>query len=355
MRMLLSAALILLAAPSAFGVPPWLPEELPEDREAGREVLAFRTRFWMTRGSVDTRYQIAVPPEQVIPRGEVWYGQTWERGAKGLMVVYSAEFAPLRFLSLEAQYGKVSTHGDFRLHSWVHAPDIGTLTNLSNGATWSYPDHEDDVLAQGDQAGRSDWAAVNLYLRVLQPPPSASENEGLSHSLDLAVGAERYRSSTRATNYRRTASLGKFFPKLSLRALPGFDSTYEARWQGPHLGLREEVRAPHGISFEGSVFWSPFMEYRGDGYYNFSVGPGELRAQSPNYTDSAHGTAIHFQLGLAWEWSILRLEAGYQRFYFYSRTGTEEYYYYDGSVKNNQLNFATADLGGMYTGVSIRF
>ena len=97
------------------------------------------------------------------------------------------------------------------------------------------------------------------------------------------------------------------------------------------------------------------MEYQGKGFWNTSVGPGMLRAQSPNYTDSAHGTAIHFQLGMAKEWSLLRLEAGYQRFCFHSRTGTEEYHYYDGSVKNNQLNFATAELGGIYTGVSIRF
>ena len=304
---------------------------------------------------MDTRYQIAIPPELVNPRGEVWYGDTQERGVRGLMAVFCAEFSPVRFLSLEAQFGRSSTHGDYQLHSWIHAPDAATLIKYSNGATWSHPDHEDDAAAEGAQAGRSDWGAANLYLRVLGSPRPPGDDEGLSHSLDIALGVERYRASTRITDYRRTLSTGRFYPQQPVGPVPGVDSPYEAVWQGAHLGLREEVRGPYALIFDGTVFWSPAMEYQGKGFWNTAVGPGMLRAQSPNYMDSAHGTAIHFQLGLAWEWSILRLEAGYQRFYFYSRTGTEEYYNYDGSVDNTQLNFATADLGGIYTGVSIRF
>ena len=105
MKSLLFGILGLLLAATGFAAPPWLPEEPAEESETRRELFSFRTRFWMTGGSVDTRYQIAIPPELVTPPGEVWYGDTQERGVRGLMVVFFAEFSPIRFLSLETQYG----------------------------------------------------------------------------------------------------------------------------------------------------------------------------------------------------------------------------------------------------------
>ncbi len=317
--------------------------------------FSFRTRFWMTRGSLDARYQVPIPPQYIHPPGEVWYGQTTERGIKGMMAVYCAEAAPLHRLSFEFQYGKSHPSGNYRIHSWIHAPDAAPLTNYLNGATWWRPDHEDDRLSEADNAGQTSWAAANVYFRVFQSRPSASDEESLSHSLDIAVGVERYHALIQTTNLRRILSLAKFYAPAPIGPIPGANMSNEVTWKGPHVGLREEIHAPHGLSVDGSFFWSPFMKYSADGFENLSVGAGLLRGKTPNFQDRADGTAVHFQAGLAWAWKLLRVEAGYQRLYFYSRTGTERYYNYDGTVTDTELNFATAELGGMYTGVSIRF
>jgi len=103
------------------------------------------------------------------------------------------------------------------------------------------------------------------------------------------------------------------------------------------------------------VLWSPFMEYRGS-----TTRTCRRRAAAGAWNPRTSRTGrtarpIHFDLGATWTWSIIRLEAGYQRLYFYSRTGLRRYYNADGSVTDYTLDFATADISGFYTGASVRF
>ena len=97
------------------------------------------------------------------------------------------------------------------------------------------------------------------------------------------------------------------------------------------------------------------MTYRGEGFDNLGSYWLPLRDSAPNLVDTAKGTAVHFQLGARWDWKRLRLEAGYQRLYFYSRTGTRAFYGADGGVTNYQLDFATAEMSGFYAGAALRF
>ena len=323
--------------------------------EPRRPYVVLRSRLWMTNGTVNPRYSVQIPPELITPRAEVWLGETENRGSEGTMLIHSAELAPLNWLSLEAQYGREKSTGRYSDAYWIHAPESWRLTNLSNGAVWNNPNHEEDLRYASNVSSKRDWAAANLYVRLMDARIAGVDTFELLHSLDLALGAERFRQYSRLTALETTMSTAKYWPSVPLGPIAGFDSTYSAIWRGPHIGLREEFIAPYGFAFEGTAFWSPVMEYQGDGFDNFSAGPGGLRAQTPNFTDRARGTAIHFQFGLCWDRKITRIEMGYQRLYFYSRTGKRRYYYDDGSTVDYDLEYATAEMGGLYFGASLRF
>ncbi|MCX5797744.1 MAG: hypothetical protein NTY77_19815 [Elusimicrobia bacterium] len=325
-----------------------------EDAAFKRAFLTLRVRAWLTTGSVDTRFSY-----QKYSQPDGYTGETEERGAKGLMFVYSAEVAPIRWLSGEFQYGQDTHNGTYADHYWLHAPGA---TWTTSGGTLVSPDHVDDLVLGADARSRRDWTAGTIYARVLDLRPARADDPVWQEALDVAVGYERFRQYSHLTNLSVNMNrYGYYSAALPVGPIAGFDSSYSASWSGPHFGFRNEVAVPCGFSFEGMFLWSPFMVYRGEGYNNFGMSfPNAfdlptLRDSSPNFIDTAHGTAVHFQLGARWDWRMLRLEAGYQRFYFYSRTGTRTFLAADGSTPGRQLDFATAEMAGGYTGITLRY
>ena len=350
---------LLLAAPAAAASRSALDPE--SDQSAwgvpqGRPYVVLRSRAWLTSGTVATRYSTEVPPDLVTPPGgEVFLGETERHHLSGTMLLDSAEVAPLTWLSFEFQYGEDRPHGTYKDEYWIHAPSMAVLTNLSNGATWNSPNHENDLVFGADESGSQDWAAATIYLRVLESKLETPDSYELKHSLDIAAGAERYRQNSRRTNLAIVSNSMKYYSNAPPGPIAGYNSSYQALWQGPHIGLRDSVSVRGGFAVEGLVLWSPFMEYKGQDYENLAAQSGSARGGSPNIADWARGTAIHFDLGASWTWSIVRVEAGYQRLYFYSRTGLRRFYNADGTMTDAQLDFATADLAGAYAGVSLRF
>jgi hypothetical protein len=329
--------------------------DVPRDPH-GRAYVALTSRFWIADGSVNTRYNVQVPPNEVSPAGlDVFLGETRDYNVHGLMIVEGAELAPLRWLSFEAEYGSDKPAGGYGDHFWVDAPEATLLTNLSNGATWHNPNHEDDVVYSSDQSANREWVAASAFIRIIDS--SFLEVLNMRDTVDLAVGAERFRQNANMSNASIVFNENKFYaPGLPLGPIPGYASYYDATWQGPHFGFREEFQAKNDFSLTGILLWSPFMEYSGTGYDNLSVNPTGLRQADPNYADWAHGTAIHFFLTAGWSpvrW--LRLEAGWQRLYFYSRTGLRRYYNFDGSTNDVQLDYAQASLAGFFGGATLRF
>ncbi|MDD5630089.1 MAG: hypothetical protein PHU21_13555 [Elusimicrobia bacterium] len=321
-----------------------------EDESFKRELLTLRARAWFTIGSVDTRISKVIDQDILI-------GETEERGSNGLMMVYSAELAPIRWLSGEFQYGEDTHKGSYSDRYWVHSPQSSLLIDTANGATWRYPDHEADLAFAADARSRRDWVAGTIYARIIDLRPWRVDDPVWHETLDVAAGYERFRQYSNLTHLSVTVNQGKYFsPALSPGPIAGFDSGYSAVWSGPHIGFRNEIAVPGGFSFDSLFLWSPFMSYRGEGYDNMGgMYWYPLRDSGPNYVDTAKGTAVHFQLGLRWDWRMLRVEAGYQRFYFYSRTGSRTFSAADGSIPNMQLDFATAEIAGAYAGASVRF
>lgn len=320
-----------------------------------RPFVVLSSRLWLTSGSADTRYSVQIPPSQINPPTSVYTGETEERGASGLMLVGGAEIAPLEWLSLEVEYGADKVHGRYADRNWIHAPDASTLIYNPTGASWHNPNHEDDLVYGADTAVRRDWASASIYFRLLDSKLSRIENLGLRHSLDFAVGAERYRQYAGLTNLEITSNLMKFYSNAPPGPVPGLNSVYDAVWQGPHFGVREVIEAESGFCFSGLFLYSPAMAYRGLGFNNFAANSGAGRAENPNFVDWAHGSAIHFELSVGWTGSFLRLTAGYQRLSFYARNGLRRYYKGDGTVNDVLLDFAQADLGGAFAGASVRF
>lgn len=326
-----------------------------EERPPRRPWVILRSKLWLAGGSVDTRYSVQVPGSSIHPPTSVFLGETEERGGSGLMVVSGAEVAPLEWLSFEAEYGRARRRGRYADKYWVDAPDAATLTYAPTGAVWHYPNHEDDLVLGADAALKREWISGCAYLRLLDAKVALSETLGLRHSLDFAAGAERYRQYSGLTNLEIVSNSKKYYSNASPGPIAGFDSTYDAVWEGPHAGLREEVSAGEGFSLLASFLYSPVMAYRGLGFDNQAANSGAGRAQSPNFTDWARGSAIHFDVSVSWTWEILRLTAGYQRLSFYARNGTRRYYRGDGSTRDVSLDWAQTDLGGAFAGASLRF
>lgn len=328
-----------------------------------REFFTVRSRFWFFNGSVDTRYASRLPSDQVDPpSAEIDRGETEKRGAGGMMRVDSLEFAPLPWLSFVGEYGEErSTTGSYDDRFWIHSPNGGLLTNLSNGFTWTNPEHETDMIFSGKTSGRADWGAGSVYLRAVEARIAGQDDDAFRHSFDVGFGAQRLRQRQRITEFVVEPSPGKWFDPPPAGPYAGYDSTYESVWEGFHLAFRETVKFPARFSFEGEALWSPLgLRYRGDGYDNFQVEfipePGVLlRAESPNFEDRANGAGLHFRLAGQWTYGPFSIEGGYQKLYFYSRTGRRKYYLLGGGSFEQELNFAKTDLGGAFIGGVIRF
>lgn len=326
-----------------------------------REYFTVRSRFWFFNGSVDTRYAWRLPSNLVTPpSAEIDLGETEKRGASGMMRVDSLEFAPLPWLSFVGEYGEDrSTRGGYDDRLWIHSPNGGVLTNFSNGAVWTNPEHEDDVLYGAQASGRADWAAGSVYFRVVEARIAGQDDDSFRHSFDLGLGAQRLRQRQRFTEFEVKPSPGKFFTPPAPGPIAGYDSTYDSVWEGFHIALRETVKFPARFSFEGEALWSPLgLRYRGDGFDNFQqdhLFGAALRGQSPNFEDRADGAGLHFRLAGAWSYGPFSIEGGYQKLYFYSRTGRRKYFLLGGGDFEQELNFAKTDLGGAFVGGVIRF
>jgi hypothetical protein len=338
--------------------PPPAPIERDEVRERlrrgppQRPFVTVRSRLWLARSTVDTRYSIQIPRAQINPPAEVFVGETEERAATGSLLINSVEVAPLSWFSGEFEYGRDQATGGYTDRYWLHSPASDTLTKFSNGAVWHNPDHEDDTIFTADHAARREWISASVYFRVAEGRVTGSDEMEVRHALDIAVGGHRFRQDSHFMNLARTLSTGKLYAPAPLGPIPGFDSTYYAIWSGPHLGFREEIEVPLGFSFEGQFLWSPLIEFHADGYNNLD---GSLRPSAPNYQDTARGSAVHFRLGAAWTWSVVRVEAGYMRLSFTSHHGNRRYYNVDGTTSDQAVELTTTEASGLYVGGALRF
>lgn len=335
------AVLLMVSPVSAQGKDP------NQAREAPRAKLEFHTRFWFTNSSLNRRRSI--PVSQVTPPGDVFFGDTIERRASAVMPVFSAELVSRPWLSFDLQYGRSGAGGRELTRQWLHAPD-SIVTVVDTGGVFTRPDHEDDQRFVASQSGRIDWFSSNVYFRIADG--QSPTYESLYHHGDLVLGIQRLQHKSDFANLERSYNTRRFFsPTGAVGPISGYDADYTAVWLGPHIGVREKLWMGRGFWFDASILWSPYLDFRAKGFNNLAG----LRTESPNLEDKAKGAGSHLHVGLSYQWKQLVVEGGFQRLYFFSRTGRHREFLQNGTVVTQQLDYAVAELGGGYTGVSYRF
>lgn len=133
--------------------------------------------------------------------------------------------------------------------------------------------------------------------------------------------------------------------------IPGLDSTYDANWAGPYLGLSGHWRLSQAISLNGSV-QRHYSRYRGEGDWN-------LRTDFSHPVSFKHwgdGSGWSAGLELAWQRDArlsyaLRLDA--RRFSL--KNGVDETYFSDGSQSRIRLNEVEWDSATLFLGLQYKW
>lgn len=332
-----------------------------EVQEAPRRAwIVVRERTWFMHGNVDERFSQDASANFTVNTGmgPPRTGNSENARLNGTMPILEAEVAPFSWLSIDGEYGVAAdANPGTGVSTWVDASKADMLTNNGTGSVWNNPGHAEYLHQSfGGDAAKTTWQAASLAFRIVDSHGGTQGKMEYDHSIDLLVGAHRFRDEFTMTNGLVDLNSGQ------VGGLPAVGTYTDGplyskalTWRGPHIGLRAETSLPEGFHLDTQVLYSPLMEYRGDIYDVVNGGNGTSRPQSPNIVERAHGTAFHFRVGAGWHWGPVALDAGYMRLYFYSRTGLRRTYAADGSSSDAQLDHAVTERSGMYAGASVRY
>ncbi len=325
-----------------------------------RPWFALRERTWFMHGSVDERYSQDATANFTVTQGlgPPRTGTSENARLKGIMPVLEAEVAPLSWLALVGEYGVAAdANPGTGVSTWVDATKADILTNNGTGAVWNDPGHAEYLHQSfGGTSAKTTWQSASVALRIVDSHGGTQGRMEYDHSIDLLLGAHRFRDEFTMTNGLVDLNSGQ------VAGLPAAGTytdgplyTKTLTWRGPHAGIQAETSLPEGFRLDAQVLYSPLMEYRGTIYDALNGGNGVDRAQSPNIQEWAHGTAVHFRVGAGWHWGPVSVDGGFMRLYFYSRTGRRRTYAADGSSSDVQLDHAVTERSGMYAGASFRY
>lgn len=328
----------------------------PEDPEAERvrpsfQRLKISIRPWLSQGS--GRFQIIFPFAPPLPQSEIAEGSTLEfRDDNNLMYVASVEARLHRRFSFDCEFAKNSFIGGESLdHDWIHAPNYN-VTVLPSGNVYRQPDHVDDSLSRSALSGDTFYLATHAYFRVWMPGKDAVWREDrVYHFLDLFAGYSWYEDKFRMRNGVQLIANPDFIG-APLGPFNGHDSTYEFRWRGPRLGLREEVLLPWNLHASGRFAYSPSAEFRGEGVWNLRT---DLR-KDPSFRDSAVGSGLDAVVSLAF--SPLRMasvELGYHWMRFTAHRGTARTFFSSGAVGEIELEEVVSERDGIFASLAFKF
>lgn len=179
----------------------------------------------------------------------------------------------------------------------------------------------------------------------------------------LVMGYLYYGDSLRMTNAVQTVSVpfdGLTFPPVGpFPPTQVLDSTYDFNWNLLKVGVVHQADLTQAFSYSGSLSVYPYVDYRGEGYWNLRAGTGQsdFRIQSPNFTqNSKNGYGYEASLGLAYDLSEqVKLSAGYRYLYLYAGNGTDTIFFADGSAVSTTLDWVTVTRQGAYAAMVFKF
>ena len=165
------------------------------------------------------------------------------------------------------------------------------------------------------------------------------------------------------TNAAQTVSVpfdGTIFPLVGpFPSNQVLNSTYDFSWNLLKAGVVHQAELAKGFSYTGTLSVYPYVNYRGEGYWNLRAGtnPSDFRLQSPNFIQKSNkGYGYEASLGLAYELSEnIELLAGYRYFFLYAYDGTDVTYFANGFEYTSNLDWVTVTRHGAYAEVLFKF
>jgi opacity protein-like surface antigen len=147
--------------------------------------------------------------------------------------------------------------------------------------------------------------------------------------------------------------LGPFPPTQVL------NSDFSFNWNAIKLGVLPQFEVTNRLSVTGMFSFYPYVNYRGEGYWNLRAGSGQnnFRVESPNFIQkSTRGYGYEATLGVVYAISEnVDLSAGYRYFSLYARDGIDTVYFANGSSADSTLDWATVTRHGAYAEVLFKF
>lgn len=346
-----------LAAMPAFALCAFFALAMAEAAETGQpaepipEYIKVSVTPWFSSGM--GRFQISFPLDNSIPKSEIATGSTLEfQDKNNLMYLVAAEIRPHRRFSFDFQYGDSNFNAGFcRDHDWIDAANY-IITFQPSGNVYETPHQTDLSLSQSSLSGRTTVMSVDGYARLIYNAAARTENDTIYHNLDLLLGYSWYDDRFRMRNLVQLLSTGDL-PTPPPGPIPGQDSTYNFHWEGFKMGLREELTLPYGFHAAGAFAYSPFVNYRGEGFWNLR---NDLRRTPPCFVHIAHGSLYEGRLSVGYSpIRALSADFGYLIMYYNAKSGTDTTYFADGTETQVDLDRVWSERKGWNLTVSLKF
>lgn len=336
-------------------------EELPRlglleyRRPKGLPYVELRVEAWFMTTLLTTEAETALTPADYSGGAPIQI-QLNEYRTRQILPIIALEVGPHERISILGEYGASDfSSAGFDLTTMIDAPGAAPLTNLASGGTWSDPKREKTNKINGDARGGSTWISSSLCLRLLDRKATSVETGGFSHSLDLLMGGHSYRHEFDIRNIRVSFDDGKIPSIFGMGAtVPGRIERASSNWRGPHIGLRDEVSLIAGFSFKANLIYAPYMEFRGDISDLYTAG-GATRLQNPQIEARGRGNGFHVRAAAVWTWSLLRLEAGYQRLSFGTSNVRSREYGPGDAATDEPVKDISMLSQGLFASASLRF
>jgi len=137
--------------------------------------------------------------------------------------------------------------------------------------------------SQNDISGDVMMWGGNLYYNNKLLPGAGSGPWG------LVVGFLHYEDNLTLRNGAQTNTVPFEGLNMPLGPFSGLNSTFNFEWNMLKVGVLRRARLSKGFSYSGLFAAYPYVDYRGEGYWNLRAGtnPNDFRMQSPNFIQQA--------------------------------------------------------------------
>ena len=323
---------------------------LDEYFDERREISwGYGLRGWFS--TAEATWKISFPytttvPNPGIPAGTPGKGESELnfKGLQGPIAIATAGGRLSSLLSFDVFYGSGAVPEGQGTDSDRFAPASGGSLEFSR--------------SQNETSGRTRLWGINIRLN---DNPFAYPRK--SSSWGMVVGLLHYEDHLAMQNGVQTVSVpfdGNTFPP------PGpfpstmiLDSTYDFSWHAARVAVTHQARMTVRLSYTGMLSVYPYVDYRGEGYWNIRAGyaPTDFRMQSPNFIHQAsHGYGFDAMLGINYDFSeMFALSAGYWYLRLEAGDGTDTVYYASGATGISRLDEVCITRQGAYAELRFRY